>query len=312
MAAPGIASLLAAQFVSALADNALLLLSMALLAEQGYAVFWIPLLKLMFTLSYVVLGPWVGAWADTWPKRRVMMWANGIKAMACMGMVVGVPPMLAFGVAGLGAAIYAPAKYGLITELTPAEQLVRANGWIEVSTVCAALFGVMLGGLLVAERLQGWSFYADLNLWLGSGSRFNASLAAVLLLYGLAAWLNRLIPQRSPLSIPCMACHGCMATLQARPSEALARPFGQHQPVGHHLVLGRGCHLAIAGLGLGTSGLALELGASGVLARRYRFGCDCRCGIGRTHGVIATSAKGLAGGHVVGGTLATDGLGAKH
>jgi MFS family permease len=150
MAAPGIASLLAAQFVSALADNALLLLAMALLAEQGYAVFWIPLLKLMFTLSYVVLGPWVGAWADTWPKRRVMMWANGIKAMACMGMVVGVPPMLAFGVAGLGAAIYAPAKYGLITELTPAEQLVRANGWIEVSTVCAALFGVMLGGLLVA------------------------------------------------------------------------------------------------------------------------------------------------------------------
>ena len=206
MAAPGIASLLAAQFVSALADNALLLLAMALLAEQGFPVFWIPLLKLMFTLSYVVLGPWVGAWADTWPKRRVMMWANGIKAMACMGMVVGVPPMLAFGVAGLGAAIYAPAKYGLITELTPAEQLVRANGWIEVSTVCAALFGVMLGGLLVAERLQGWSFYADLNLWLGSGSRFNASLAAVLLLYGLAAWLNRLIPD-SGVRYPSHAWH---------------------------------------------------------------------------------------------------------
>lgn len=194
VAKPGIASLLAAQFVSALADNALLLLAMALLAEQGYPVFWIPLLKLMFTLSYVVLGPWVGAWADRWPKRRVMMWANGIKAWACLSMLAGVPPMLAYAVAGLGAAIYAPAKYGLITELTPAEQLVRANGWIEVSTVCAALFGVMLGGLLVAERLHGWSVYADLNLWLGSGSRFNASLAAVLLLYGVAAWLNRMIP----------------------------------------------------------------------------------------------------------------------
>ena len=193
-AKPGIASLLAAQFVSALADNALLLLAMALLAEQGYPAFWIPLLKLMFTLAYVVLGPWVGAWADTWPKRRVMMWANGIKALACVGMVAGVPPMLGFGMAGLGAAIYAPAKYGLITELTPAEQLVRANGWIEVSTVCAALFGVMLGGLLVAEDLQVWSFYADVNLLLGTGSRFNASLAVLLMLYGLAAWLNRLIP----------------------------------------------------------------------------------------------------------------------
>jgi MFS transporter, LPLT family, lysophospholipid transporter len=313
MAAPGIASLLAAQFVSALADNALLLLAMALLAEQGYPVFWIPLLKLMFTLSYVVLGPWVGAWADTWPKRRVMMWANGIKAMACMGMVVGVPPMLAFGLAGLGAAIYAPAKYGLITELTPAEQLVRANGWIEVSTVCAALFGVMLGGLLVADRLQGWSFYADLNLWLGSGSRFNASLAAVLLLYGLAAWLNRLIPD-SGVRYPSHAWH-VLAVWQRFKQDHLKLwrdPLGSISSVGHHLVLGRGCHLAIAGLGLGTSGLALELGASGVLARRYRFGCDCRCGIGSTHGVIATSAKGLDGGHVVGCTLAPDGLGAKH
>ena len=200
------ASLLAAQFVSALADNALLLLTMALLAEQGYPVFWIPLLKLMFTLSYVLLGPWVGAWADTWPKRHVMMWANGIKAVACLSMLAGMPPMLAFGMVGLGAAIYAPAKYGLITELTSAEQLVRANGWIEVSTVCAALFGVMLGGLLVAERLHGWSVYADLNLLLGTGSRFNASLLGLLLLYGLAAWLNRLIPD-SGVRYPSHAWH---------------------------------------------------------------------------------------------------------
>ena len=191
---PGIASLLAAQFVSALADNALLLLAMALLAEQGYPVFWIPLLKLMFTLAYVVLGPWVGAWADTWPKRRVMMWANGIKAVACMGMLVGVPPLLAFGIAGLGAAIYAPAKYGLITELTPAEHLVRANGWIEVSTVCAALFGVMLGGLLVSDRLQALPAIVQFNQLMGAGSRFNASLLMLLLLYGLAALINRLVP----------------------------------------------------------------------------------------------------------------------
>ena len=200
------ASLLAAQFVSALADNALLLLAMALLAEQGYPVFWIPLLKLMFTLSYVLLGPWVGAWADTWPKRRVMMWANGIKAVACLGMLSGVPPMLAFGMAGLGAAMYAPAKYGLITELTPAEHLVRANGWIEVSTVCAALLGVMLGGLLVSDRLQALQAIVQFNQLMGAGSRFNASLLGLLLLYGLAAWLNRLIPD-SGVRYPSHAWH---------------------------------------------------------------------------------------------------------
>jgi len=191
---PGIAPLLAAQFVSALADNALLLLVMALLVEQGYPAFWIPLLKLMFTLSYVLLGPWVGAWADTWPKRQVMMWANGLKAVACAALLTGLPPMLPFALAGLGAAIYAPAKYGLITELTPSEQLVKANGWIEVSTVCAALFGVMLGGLLVTDRLLEMPLLLTLNAWLGSASRFNASLLSLLLLYGMAAWLNRLIP----------------------------------------------------------------------------------------------------------------------
>ena len=191
---PAIGSLLAAQFVSALADNALLILAMALLVEQGYPAFWIPLLKLMFTLSYVLLGPWVGAWADTWPKHRVMMWANGIKFASCMAMLADVAPMLAFGLAGLGAAIYAPAKYGLITELTPAKDLVKANGWIEVSTVCAALFGVMLGGLLVADWLQQLPIYTMLNHYGLTESRFSASMAALLVLYGLAALLNGWIP----------------------------------------------------------------------------------------------------------------------
>jgi hypothetical protein len=123
-----------------------------------------------------------------------MMWANGLKAVACAALLTGLPPMLPFALAGLGAAIYAPAKYGLITELTPPEQLVKANGWIEVSTVCAALFGVMLGGLLVAERLLDMPLLLTLNAWLGSDSRLNASVMGLLLLYGLAAWLNRLIP----------------------------------------------------------------------------------------------------------------------
>ena len=192
--APGFYFLLAAQFVSALADNALLLVAMSLLIEQQQQAFWVPLLKLMFTLSYVVLGPWVGAWADTWPKHKVMMGANGIKCLACLAMLLGLNPIVAFGFAGLGAAIYAPAKYGLITEMEPAHRLVRANGWIEVSTVCAALFGMVLGGFLVGPT---W-LNSALCVWLGAGlpsfGPLAVSLASLLAFYALAAALNRLIP----------------------------------------------------------------------------------------------------------------------
>jgi MFS family permease len=166
---------------------------MALLVEQGQAAFWVPLLKLMFTLSYVVLGPWVGVCADTWPKQKVMMVANGVKALACLAMLWGVNPLLAFAIVGVGAAVYAPAKYGLVTELAQPEQLVTANAWIEISTVSAVLLGVVLGGALVSPAwlqptwVQAWSSFQGLE------SVYAASLAMLLACYGLAAVLNLFI-----------------------------------------------------------------------------------------------------------------------
>ena len=189
----GFVPLMGAQFISALADNALLLVAMALLVEQGQAAFWVPLLKLMFTLSYVVLGPWVGVCADTWPKQKVMMVANGVKAVACLAMLWGVNPLLAFAIVGVGAAVYAPAKYGLVTELAQPEQLVTANAWIEISTVSAVLLGVVLGGALVSSAwlqltwVQAWSSFQGLE------SVYAASLATLLVCYGLAAVLNLFI-----------------------------------------------------------------------------------------------------------------------
>ena len=189
----GFVPLMGAQFISALADNALLLVAMALLVEQGQAAFWVPLLKLMFTLSYVVLGPWVGVCADTWPKQKVMMVANGVKALACVAMLWGVNPLLAFAIVGVGAAVYAPAKYGLVTELAQPEQLVTANAWIEISTVSAVLLGVVLGGALVSPSwlqltwVQVWSSFQGLE------SVYAASLAMLLACYGLAAVLNLFI-----------------------------------------------------------------------------------------------------------------------
>ncbi|WP_017757654.1 MFS transporter, partial [Pseudacidovorax intermedius] len=171
--------LLAAQFVSGLADNALLVIAIAQLMAMGAPVWMAPMLKFCFTLAYVLLAPWVGALADRWPKALVMLAANLLKAAAACGMVLGLHPLAAFALAGLGAAVYSPAKYGLITEQVPPAMLVRANGWIEVGTVCAIVLGTGFGGLLISPRMPG----------------VDTALAVVLAIYGLAGLLNLLIPR---------------------------------------------------------------------------------------------------------------------
>jgi LPLT family lysophospholipid transporter-like MFS transporter len=142
-------ALIGAQFFSGLADNALLLVCIGMLMTQGTHVWWIPLLKVFFTFSYVLLAPWVGALADRWSKPKVMRLAHVIKFAGCALIIGDVPIPFAYACVGLGAAIYAPAKYGWITETVSADRLVQANSWIEVSTVGAAIFGVVLGGTLL-------------------------------------------------------------------------------------------------------------------------------------------------------------------
>ena len=192
--------LIAAQFASALADNALLIVTMALLMEQGRPGWWAPMLKFGFTIFYVVLAPFVGALADAFPKARLMAAMNAVKLLGALGLCLGLHPVACFAVVGLGAAAYAPAKYGLITELVAPGQLVRANGWIEVSVVGAALLGAVLGGLLVSP----WLLAATSGAWfttawaelLGAtaGSAFQPSIVIVLAVYGAASCMNLWIP----------------------------------------------------------------------------------------------------------------------
>lgn len=205
--------IIAAQFISALADHALLIVAIALLSAQGLPGWWAPLLKLGFNASYVVLAPLMGALADAVPKGRLMGWMNTVKALATVGLLAGIHPVLAFTVAGLGAAGYAPAKYGLITELVPPRQLVRANGWIEVSVVCAALLGAGLGGYLVsASWLQGapaqaWqALGAGTGLALLAGQPLGLSVAALAALYLLAGLFNLAVPA-SQARYPASAIH---------------------------------------------------------------------------------------------------------
>ena len=182
---PGFHLLIAAQFTSALADNALLIVTIAVLNAQGLPGWWAPLLKVGFTLSYVLLAPFVGPLADAMPKARLMALMNGVKLLGVLGLLAGLHPIAAFTLVGLGAASYAPAKYGLITELVPSRFLVAANGWVEVSVVCAALLGTVLGGALVSPWLLA-AMPDSLGL--------RGSLALLTGIYLLAAILNIEIP----------------------------------------------------------------------------------------------------------------------
>ena len=149
----GFYTIMSAQFFSSLADNALLIVAISLLVTSQAPEWMTPMLKLFFVLSYVILAPFVGAFADAFPKGRVMFITNLVKISGCLMMFFSVHPLLAYAVVGFGAAAYSPAKYGILTELLPPEKLVAANGWIEGLTVLSIIFGTVLGGILVSERL---------------------------------------------------------------------------------------------------------------------------------------------------------------
>jgi LPLT family lysophospholipid transporter-like MFS transporter len=146
--------IMAAQFFSALADNTLLVAAIYTLRDLHAPPEYEPLLKTFFTVSYVALAAFVGAFADSMPKWRVMFISNGIKIVGCAMMFFELHPLLAYAVVGLGAAAYSPAKYGILTEYLPHRQLVLANGWIEGLTVVAIILGVLLGGALIRPDIS--------------------------------------------------------------------------------------------------------------------------------------------------------------
>ena len=191
----GFYTIMAAQFFSSLADNALLIAAIALLIELAAPEWMRPLLKLFFTLSYVVLAPFVGAFADSMPKGKVMFITNTIKVAGCAMLFFTVHPLLAYAVAGFGAAAYSPAKYGILTELLPPEKLVAANGWIEGTTVGSIILGTMVGGALISPTISTWLLSIDLPMIdTGIDSPAESAILVIALIYLLAAAFNLRIP----------------------------------------------------------------------------------------------------------------------
>ena len=152
----GFYTIIAAQFCSSLADNALLIAAIAVLIEMAAPEWMRPLLKLFFTISYVLLAPFVGAMADSMAKGKVMFFTNNVKLLGCVLFFFHIHPLLAYAVVGFGAASYSPAKYGILTELLPPEKLVIANSWIESATVISILLGTLLGGLLISPSVSSY------------------------------------------------------------------------------------------------------------------------------------------------------------
>ena len=183
--------IMAAQFFSALADNALLIAAIAALRDMQAPSEYEPLLKTFFTISYVVLAAFVGAFADSMPKWRVMFISNSIKIIGCTMMFYGVHPLVAYAVVGLGAAAYSPAKYGILTEYLPHRLLVVANGWIEGLTVGAIVLGVVLGGFLISPGVT-----QTMMSWNLPGIDYSGELvvAVIGLLYLVAALFNLYVP----------------------------------------------------------------------------------------------------------------------
>ena len=213
----GFHTIMSAQFFSSLADNALFVAAVELLRTSGAPEWQRAALVPMFALFYVILAPFVGAFADAVPKGRVMFVSNTIKVVGCLMMLFGTHPLAAYAIVGLGAAAYSPAKYGILTELLPPSQLVKANGWIEGLTIGSIILGVLLGGQLVGPHIAPHLLALELpGLSLGIDTPAQAAIASLVLLYIIAAVFNLYIPRTD-------------APLQPLPAQplALVRDFSE-------------------------------------------------------------------------------------
>lgn len=172
-------AVLIAQFISALADNALLFAAIALLRSQLVEEWQIPLLQEFFVMAFILLAPFVGPFADSLSKGRVMLIANSLKFIGAASMLAGLHPLIAYGMVGIGAAAYSPAKYGILSELVTPDKLVKANSMMEGSTIVAILLGAVIGGLLADHSVTG-------------------ALTLITICYLLAMCANLLIPRLPP------------------------------------------------------------------------------------------------------------------
>jgi MFS family permease len=305
---PSFHRIIAAQFLSALADNALLIVAIALLMRTGQPAWWVPLLRFFFIIAYVVLAPFVGALADAVPKARLMAWMNGLKWLGAAALALGLHPLLAFGIIGMGGAAYAPAKYGLITELVDARQLVAANAWIEVTVVGAVLLGAAGGGYLVSAQFESTALAREVTAWTAAQGLATSSVAAallvVLLIYAASSLINWrvrcAVPRMVALQLPVLGREFARAhwTLWRD------RDGGRLSLAVTTLFWGASAVLQFAVLRWATERLGLSLTAAAYLQAAVAVGLIIGAAAAGRHVTLANAPRMLSAGVVLGGLVA--------
>jgi MFS family permease len=188
---PAFYAIVGAQFFSSLADSALFILCVSLITTLSFPGWMTPMLKMGFVLSYILLAPFAGAFADMFPKGRVMLVTNTIKMFGCTLILAKANPLLAYAIVGFGASAYSPAKYGILAEVLPARRLVAANGWIEGTTVVAMILGTILGGLISAnEHTIAWLLQMAPARGGIADTPVSAAVIVIVLTYLVASVLN--------------------------------------------------------------------------------------------------------------------------
>jgi MFS transporter, LPLT family, lysophospholipid transporter len=291
----GFYTIMSAQFFSSLADNALLVAAIELLKSSGAPAWHVPALSPMFALFYVILAPFVGAFADAVPKGKVMFISNAIKVVGCLLMLFGGHPLLAYAIVGLGAAAYSPAKYGILTELLPASQLVKANGWIEGLTILSIIFGILLGGQLVGKNIAVHLLAFNLPLIDTSiDTAPEAAISLIVFLYVAAALFNLKIPRTEA---PLQVLSGNVGTLVRDFSNCNARlwsdKLGQISLATTTLFWGVSGNLrvivfawAAAALGYGTTQASSLVGVVAIGTAAGAIVASMRCRLDQATGVI--------------------------
>jgi LPLT family lysophospholipid transporter-like MFS transporter len=277
---PGLVAVLIAQFLSALADNALLFAAIAMLKTHSAPSWQIPLLQEFFVAAFILLAPFVGPFADAYPKGRVMLLTNAIKLLGAIAMLIGLHPLVSYGLVGIGAAAYSPAKYGILSELVSADKLVKANSMMEGSTIIAILLGTVVGGKLASS-------------WV------TTALLAICACYVLAGVANALIPR---LTAAHVLEHHTPPVLIRDFWSALATLFRDRDTrfslLGTSVFWGSGSTLRLllvawVPLALGITDLSMPANMSGVVAIGIAFGAAGAAGLVNLDKVNRTLPAGI-------------------
>lgn len=115
----------------------------------------------LFILPFFLFSALAGQLADKFSKTTMMRWVKlaeiALMGLAAVGFVSDSLPLLlaTLFLMGLQSTFFGPAKYSVLPELLPQQDLTGGNALVETGTFLAILLGTVAGGLLIAAEPYG-------------------------------------------------------------------------------------------------------------------------------------------------------------